>query len=104
MAKKINIGSKPDRRRAELTQAADAWVNAPTTELTTPAIQLREAATSNSGQGEGGSVATTIKRLTLDLSASLHRRIKTSCANRGTSMVEEIRELLESSYPEEPKK
>lgn len=39
-----------------------------------------------------------MKRLTLDIPAELHTRIKTSCAQRGTRMVEEIRELLESHY------
>lgn len=38
------------------------------------------------------------KRLTLDIPASLHARIKSSCAIRGTTMIEEIKELLEAKY------
>lgn len=40
----------------------------------------------------------TMKRLTLDVPESLHRRIKVSCATRGTKMAEELRSLLETHY------
>jgi ParG len=39
-----------------------------------------------------------LKRLTLDLPAPLHGRIKAACAMRGTKMVDEIRSLLEDKY------
>ena len=39
-----------------------------------------------------------MKRLTLDIPESLHRKIKITCAGRGSKMVEEIRSLLESHY------
>ena len=32
-----------------------------------------------------------MKRLTIDITDNLHRRIKATCANRGTKMVDEIR-------------
>lgn len=41
-----------------------------------------------------------MKRLTLDVSEDLHRRIKTSCANRGSKMADEIRALLEKHFSE----
>ena len=41
-----------------------------------------------------------IKRLTLDLPESLHRRIKMECAKRGKKMADEIRRLLEAEFPE----
>ncbi len=41
------------------------------------------------------------KRLTLDIPVSLHTRIKVGCAERGTKMVEEIREILEAHYMRE---
>lgn len=40
-----------------------------------------------------------MKRLTLDVPANLHKRIKAQCASRGQKMVEEIRELLEKHFP-----
>ncbi len=77
MSKKVSFGAKPTHRKAEPQQKAKAqaeqWVQHRATEGT--------------------------KRLTLDLPASLHRRIKISCASRDTRMVEEIRELLEKHYP-----
>jgi hypothetical protein len=38
------------------------------------------------------------KRLTLDIPESLHRKIKTSCASRGTKIVQEVTALLEAHY------
>jgi hypothetical protein len=40
-----------------------------------------------------------IKRLTVDLPESLHRRVKVACAERGLIMAEVIRELLERKFP-----
>jgi hypothetical protein len=41
-----------------------------------------------------------MKRLTLDISESLHRRLKATCAQRGTKMVDDIRLILEREFPE----
>ena len=38
------------------------------------------------------------KRLTLDLSEDLHRRVKLACTARGSTMVEEITKLLEKEF------
>lgn len=38
-------------------------------------------------------------RLTIEISASLHGRIKSSCALRNVKMVEELTYLLEKTYP-----
>jgi mRNA-degrading endonuclease toxin of MazEF toxin-antitoxin module len=40
-----------------------------------------------------------MKRLTIDVSAALHTRIRVACARRGTRMADEIRALLEQAYP-----
>ena len=40
------------------------------------------------------------KRLTIDISESLHRRVKIGCASRGLEMAEVMRELLEKEFPE----
>jgi hypothetical protein len=40
-----------------------------------------------------------IKRLTIDIPAGLHVRIKAQCALRGTKMADEIRALLEEHFP-----
>jgi hypothetical protein len=41
-----------------------------------------------------------LKRLTIDIPASFHTRIKTQCAARGVKMVDVVRELLEKEFPE----
>jgi hypothetical protein len=70
--KKISIGTKPTAKPQPAS--SDAWVNdrKPDEERT--------------------------KRLTIDVPASLHARIKASCAMRGTKMVDEITVLLEEKF------
>lgn len=50
---------------------------------------------------EASATAEVMKRLTFDISESLHRRIKTQCAGKGVKMTDELRELLEKHFPEE---
>lgn len=38
------------------------------------------------------------KRLTIDIPASLHRRIKSTCAQRGELMADVLREILEREF------
>jgi hypothetical protein len=70
--KKIAIGSKPSTKPQPAT--SDAWVNdrKPDDEPT--------------------------KRLTIDVPASLHAKIKASCAMRGTKMVDEITAILQEKF------
>jgi hypothetical protein len=39
-----------------------------------------------------------MKRLTIDVPASLHARIKSQCALRGVKRADEVRELLEKHF------
>lgn len=39
------------------------------------------------------------KRLTLEIPAELHRRVKSQCAARGTKMIDEITALLDQRFP-----
>jgi hypothetical protein len=71
--KKILIGAKPTTHAAA---AADAWVES----------------RSNGDEPE------VMKRLTIDVPESLHRAIKRQCADRGTKMADEVRELLLQKY------
>jgi hypothetical protein len=41
-----------------------------------------------------------IKRLTVDMPISLHRRVKIQCAQQNLVMTEVIREFLEKRFPE----
>ena len=72
--KKIQIGMKPTNKA--ISPSADAWV------------ETRK----NPDEPEA------MKRLTIDVPASLHRMIKSSCAMRGTKIADEVRELLLQKY------
>ena len=55
--------------------------------------------------GEGGGEARSVKaepikmkRLTIDIEESLHRKIKADCATRGSKIVDEVRDLLKQKY------
>ena len=74
--KKVSIGVKPTNKPAPA--AADAWV-----ESRAPVAGPEP-----------------MKRLTIDVPASLHRAIKTQCAARGTKIADEVRELLMQKYGE----
>lgn len=71
--KRVAIGGKPSNKAA--TARAEQWV-----------------------QSRVDGEAEPMKRLTLDVPESLHRRIKVACAARGTKMAEELRALLEAHY------
>lgn len=69
---------------------ADAWVSARTTDVseaapTAQVVPLHEAET--------------MKRFTIDVTETLHKRIKTQCATRGVKMADVIRDLLEREFP-----
>ena len=74
MSKKVAFGPKPAP-----APTPDQWV---------------ENRAPEGGAGER------IKRLTIDIPMSLHVRIKTQCASRGTKMADEIRTLLEERFAE----
>lgn len=73
MSKKVAFGPKPAIHKPD----ADKWVG----ERAIPQAQAED-----------------MKRLTIDIPKTLHRRIKTTCAGRGTKMADEIRSMLESHY------
>ena len=70
MTKKISIQAKPTK-----SQTADDWVKNRSTDIAEP-----------------------IKRLTIDIPESLHRKIKGACAIRGNKISYEIRALLIEKY------
>ena len=73
MNKKVSIAPRPSTRQA------DAWVSDPA-KSTAPAP------------------ASEMKRLTIDIPASLHRKVKVACATEGVKMADVVRELLVQRY------
>ena len=45
-----------------------------------------------------------MKRLTIDIPLSLHKRVKSQCANRGTTIAEVVRKYLEKNFPDPERK
>ena len=78
MSKKVSFAAKPSNR--PVSAEADKWV------------ENRATPTAAEEPGEP------MKRLTIDVPASLHRRLKVTCAARGSKMADEIRALLEQHY------
>lgn len=68
----------------------DNWVAAPR------AVDTAETSFLN----EVPAPAEPMKRFTIDVPESLHKRIKITCAQRGSRMADEIREILAREFPE----
>jgi hypothetical protein len=64
---------------------ADAWVAS--------GAEVQQPATVTASQ-------TAMKRLTIDIPADLHRRVKRECADRGVKMADVVRDLLLAEFPE----
>jgi hypothetical protein len=50
------------------------------------------------GAAPGAGPAGAVKRLTIDVSLDLHRRIKSQCAADGVQMADAVREMLETRF------
>lgn len=81
--KKVPFATKPS------SQTADDWVKART-------VSIEPSKQEDQEKGEG------MKRLTIDVSTSLHRRIKMQCAARDVKIADEVRGLLERHFPATP--
>jgi predicted DNA binding CopG/RHH family protein len=88
MPKEVSFSAKP-----KIKANVDNWVEnreVPTSEAE-PQIAAPEAILEEPSQPK-------IKRLTLDISETLHKKIKVRAVIEGISMVEMLRELLETTY------
>jgi hypothetical protein len=75
MAKKVTFGAKPMEKSAAVEQWVESRDETPVEAVVEP-----------------------MKRLTIDLPATLHARVKAGCAMRGVKMADEIRRLLEAHF------
>jgi hypothetical protein len=116
MSKKVVIPTKPVRDPAKL----DQWISGEGGQAAAPASQPPPPAVPPPASAaviavvpppvmepeppaqpvEPPAPVIPMKRLTLDISESLHRRLKATCAQRGTKMVDDIRLILEREFPE----
>jgi predicted DNA binding CopG/RHH family protein len=90
MPKEVSFSAKP-----KIKANVDNWVEnreVPTSE-TNPQLAAPEATPTTEEPSQ-----LKIKRLTLDISETLHKKIKVRAVIEGISMVEMLRELLEITY------
>ena len=73
--KRVSFGSKPAAAAKSGSSSADDWVHD------------RERPTEP------------VKRLTIDIPESLHRRVKTACAMENLVMADVVRDMLEQRFP-----
>ena len=97
--KKVSFGTKPQKQ-----PDVDAWVEsreAPEEEIgkqSAPAAQQKSEVKAKSKESKKPEAQGAMKRLTLDIPESLHRRIKGKAVMEGVTMVNMLRELLEENY------
>jgi hypothetical protein len=96
MAKKVTFGAKPIERSA----AAEQWIDGKATESVGPTLAGATISGEPTENGDPVGGGEPMKRLTIDLPASLHKRVKSGCAQRGVKMADEIRRLLEAHFSE----
>lgn len=93
-AKKVTIGAKPKRDPV----AVDAWVGGGDREnASNPSPAQSEVVTHPATRAPAA--AEPMKRLTIDISEGLHRRVKTGCAAEGAKIADVVREYLDKRFP-----
>lgn len=95
--KKVAFGAQPKPNLDEWVETREVSTLEPTPEvaIVEPDPPIAEIKPSTP---EPNKVKEKIKRLTLDIPESLHRRIKGKAVMEGMTMVEMLRELLEDTY------
>ena len=85
--KKVTFGARPPA--AGKLANPDDWV------ANTPEAQVAPTA-------PPGAPPEKIKRLTIDIPLSLHRRVKTGCAREELVIADVVREFLDQRFPADP--
>jgi hypothetical protein len=83
--KSINFNPNPRNKPQPSASALDAFVNGETEQQPTSKEQPIEKKP--------------LKRLTFDIAADLHKRIRMTCLGRDKDMAEELRRILEKNFP-----
>lgn len=86
MSKSVSIDPNPRNKPQASAAALDAFVQGREAPPVTPAPAAPPA-------------KLPMKRLTFDIAADLHKRIRMTCLDRGKDMAEEIRRILAENFP-----
>jgi hypothetical protein len=95
MSKTVSIGKRPTARPS--TEAIDKWMEGKAADGAgdpTPPPVVEKVASAEKVS------APKMKRLTIDIPDSLHRRVKSRCGQDGLRMADVIRDLLDQRFPE----
>jgi hypothetical protein len=90
------VAIKMPPKAAALPAASDSWVGARTNDVPEG---KGSATVTKLTPAPAAAPAEPTKRFTIDVTESLHKRIKGQCAMRGVIMADAIRELLEREFP-----
>jgi hypothetical protein len=116
MSKKVTIGRRPTTPDAVAApqarpdpEAVDRWLQGQAAEPGVPPVQpkpvLGEPAEKSVRAAKKAKAPTEetpqepMKRLTIDIPLSLHRRVKSQCGEEGLQMADVIRGFLEKRFP-----
>lgn len=94
MSKTVNIGKRPTARPSP--ESVDKWMASNATAGAGEPSPETPPATVTAGPK---APAPKMKRLTIDIPDSLHRRVKSRCGQDGLRMADVIRDLLEQRFP-----
>src|SRR5512135_1484845 len=98
---KKSVFRRPEQPSAPvLGPEAEQFIRGTTQSLTTDeagAEPKSEPGTNEQAEGTP-SGQEPMKRLTIDIPLSLHKRVKSQCANRGTTIAEVVRKYLEKTF------
>jgi len=93
MSKTVNIGKRPTARPS--ADAIDKWMESQAAGAGEPTAALPSPVTAEAPKPS----APKMKRLTIDIPDSLHRRVKSRCGQDGLRMADVIRDLLDQRFP-----
>jgi hypothetical protein len=82
--KSVNFNANPRNKPTPSAQALDAFVQGKTDSVEPLALAEKRP----------------LKRLTFDIDADLHKRIRLACLQKGEDMAVELRKILEHHFPE----
>ena len=97
MSKRVPLSTKPQAPRQP---TPEEWVSAASPQPPSAVATAPEPAPIATAKSVVEEQPESMKRLTIDIPASLHSRIKSQCALQGSKMADEIRLLLEERFPE----
>jgi hypothetical protein len=94
--KTVTIDPKPRRKLETDPAILDALVQGKTAQA--PLVPIPQPVREE-GEGKAPADKTPMKRLTFDIKADLHKRIRRTCLEKDVDMAAEIRRVLEREFP-----